>query len=166
MYGDDPIESEGVTGSAYLLAGILGYGVAATAFAGLAIILVLRRESGVLKRLRANAAARLRPTCGAVLVSTLIVFAIEVVALLVLANAHVRRAVPGRAGSRSRLAVLLGVLAFAALGVALTTVHPLGRGRFGRGQRRLPADGLPGRIASGRRRRTRPCWRRSPTSCR
>jgi len=52
VYGDDVIESEGVKGSAYLLAGILGYGVASTAFAGLAIVIVVRREAGILKRLR------------------------------------------------------------------------------------------------------------------
>ena len=53
VYGDDTIKKEhGVKASAYLLAGILGYGVVSTAFAGLAIVLVLRRESGVLKRLR------------------------------------------------------------------------------------------------------------------
>ena len=37
-----------------LLAGLFGYGAANTAFAGLAIILVTRRETGVLKRLRAT----------------------------------------------------------------------------------------------------------------
>ena len=52
VYGDDPVEGEGVTGSAYLLAGVLGYGAAATAFAGLAILVVIRRETGILKRLR------------------------------------------------------------------------------------------------------------------
>ena len=55
VYGDDRIESEGnVRAVNYLLAGMLGYGVVATAFAGLAIMLVIRRESGVLKRLRAT----------------------------------------------------------------------------------------------------------------
>ena len=33
---------------------MIGYGAAATAFAGLALLLVIRRESGVLKRLRAT----------------------------------------------------------------------------------------------------------------
>ncbi len=50
VYGKDKIEH--VKGSRYLLAGMLGYGVIATAFAGVAITLVIRRESGVLKRLR------------------------------------------------------------------------------------------------------------------
>jgi ABC-2 type transport system permease protein len=120
VYGDDPIESEGVTGSQYLLAGILGYGVAATAFAGLAIIVVLRRESGVLKRLRGTPLPGWSYV-GAVLVSTLIVFTIEVVALLVLANVMFDVPYPDRWLSLA-LAVLLGVVAFAALGVALTTV--------------------------------------------
>ena len=120
VYGDDEIESEGVSGSAYLLAGILGYGVAATAFAGLAIIVVLRRESGVLKRLRGTPLPAWAYV-GAVLVSTLIVFAIEVVALLVLANVMFDVPYPDRWLSLT-LAVLLGVVAFAALGVALTTV--------------------------------------------
>jgi ABC-2 type transport system permease protein len=45
VYGDERIESEGgVRGSEYLLAGMLGYGLASTAFAGLAIVLVVRRE--------------------------------------------------------------------------------------------------------------------------
>ena len=50
VYGDEQID--GINGSTYLLAGLIGYGVVATAFAGLAITLVLRRESGVLKRVR------------------------------------------------------------------------------------------------------------------
>ncbi len=58
---------------------------------------------------------------GAVLVSTLMVFAIEVVALLVLANVMFDVSYPDRWLSLA-LAVLLGVGAFAALGVALTTV--------------------------------------------
>ena len=51
-YGDD--ELEGVKGSDYLLIGTLGYGVVATAFAGLTIVLVIRREDGILKRLRST----------------------------------------------------------------------------------------------------------------
>ena len=40
--------------ASWLLVGMLGYGIANTAFAGLAITLVVRRELGVLKRLRAT----------------------------------------------------------------------------------------------------------------
>ena len=119
VYGNDRIKSEGnIKGSAYLLAGILGYGVASTAFAGLAIMLVVRREGGVLKRLRATP---LPPAAYIVasLASTVIVFAIEVVALVVLARVLFGVGVPDQWVSLV-LALLLGALAFAALGLALT----------------------------------------------
>jgi ABC-2 type transport system permease protein len=120
VYGDDEIEAEGVTGSEYLLAGVLGYGVAATAFAGLAIVLVLRREAGILKRLRGTPLPAWAYVL-ATLASTIVVFAIEVVALLVLANVMFDVPYPERWLSLA-LALLLGAVAFAALGVALTTV--------------------------------------------
>src|SRR5689334_2069574 len=52
VYGNDVIRREGIRGAAFLEAGMIGYGVAATCFAGLAITMVIRRESGVLKRIR------------------------------------------------------------------------------------------------------------------
>ena len=55
VYGDDRIKKEHASSAAsFLEAGMIGYGVAATCFAGLAITLVVRRESGVLKRIRAT----------------------------------------------------------------------------------------------------------------
>ena len=76
VYGNDTISGEHVKGSAYLVAGMIGYGVASTAFAGLAITIVVRRESGVLKRIRATP---LPPATylGAVLASILLVFLFE-----------------------------------------------------------------------------------------
>ena len=47
-------EIDGAPAVDVLLAGLFGYGAANTALAGLAIILVGRREAGVLKRLRAT----------------------------------------------------------------------------------------------------------------
>ena len=119
VYGDDPIEGEGVTGSEYLLAGILGYGVAATAFAGLAILVVLRRESGVLKRLRGTPLPAWAYVL-AVLGSTVVVFVLEAVALLLLAKLMFDVPFPERWIS-VRLRCSWGRVAFAALGVALTT---------------------------------------------
>ena len=58
-----------------LLAGLLGYGIANTAFAGLTIQLVIRRESGVLKRLRATPLPQ-RTYLTAALASTLTIFAL------------------------------------------------------------------------------------------
>jgi ABC-2 type transport system permease protein len=117
VYGDDVIKSEGVKGDAYLLAGILGYGIASTAFAGLAIVLVLRREFGILKRLRATP---LPPVTYLVSLigSTVIVFAIEAAALLVLGRVMFDVPFPDRWLSLV-LALLLGTLSFAALGIAL-----------------------------------------------
>ena len=120
VYGDDVIKSEGVKGSAYLLAGIVGYGVASTAFAGLAIVVVIRRETAVLKRLRGTPLPA--PTyVTALLVSTLIVFAIAAVALILLARFLFDVPLPNRVGSVV-LGLLLGALSFAAMGLALTTV--------------------------------------------
>ena len=72
----DVITKEHIKAAPFLEAGMIGYGVASTAFAGLAITMVIRRESGVLKRIRATP---LPPWTYlvAVLVSTFIVFLIE-----------------------------------------------------------------------------------------
>ena len=100
-----------------LLAGMLGYGCATTAFAGLAIILVIRRESGVLKRVRATP---LPPVTylTAVLASTLIVFALQVVCLVAIGRVFYDAQMPANVGSLV-LALALGAASFAALGVAI-----------------------------------------------
>ena len=118
VYGKDRIDQ--VKGSRYLLAGMLGYGVAATAFAGLAISLVVRRESGVLKRLRATP---LPPWAyvSAVISSTLLVYVLEAVALIVLGRLLFGVPFPHRVFSLV-LTVLLGAVAFAAMAMALTGV--------------------------------------------
>ena len=51
-YGEDTINGD--RGANFLEAGMLGYGLVSTAFAGLAIFMVIRRESGILKRVRAT----------------------------------------------------------------------------------------------------------------
>jgi ABC-2 type transport system permease protein len=118
VYGNDVIKSEHVKGSAYLLAGILGYGIASTAFAGLAIILVLRREGGILKRLRATPLPAPTYLAGAIS-SAVIVYAVEAAALIVLAKLMFDVPFPDQWLSLV-LALLLGTLSFAALGIALT----------------------------------------------
>ena len=70
----------------YVLAGLVAYGCANTTFGGLGIQLVLRREGGVLKRLRATPLSA--PTyVAALLTSTLIVFAVQAIALFGLGGA-------------------------------------------------------------------------------
>ena len=117
-YGDEEID--GVDGYLYLLAGMIGYGAASTTFAGLALLLVIRRESGVLKRLRVTP---LPPATyiGAVLASIILIFLVEAVILIGI----------GRFGFDVPLAhsifslvvvLLLGAASFAALGIGLTAL--------------------------------------------
>lgn len=117
-YGDDEIN--GINGYEYLLAGMIGYGAASTTFAGLALLLVIRRESGVLKRLRATP---LPPGTyvAAVLASIILVFLVE--AAILIALGRFAFDVP-LAGSILSLVVvlLLGAGSFAALGIGLTAL--------------------------------------------
>jgi ABC-2 type transport system permease protein len=117
VYGDD---IDGVPAVDILLAGLFGYGAANTAFGGLAISLVVRREAGVLKRIRATP---LTPAVylAAVLLSTLVTFALQSVALLALGGLLFHASMPanwlGFAG-----AVVLGVASFAGLGLAAASL--------------------------------------------
>ena len=112
VYGDD---IEGRAAVDVLLAGLFGYGAANTAFGGLAIILVSRRESGVLKRLRSTPLAP-AVYLAAVLLSTLVTFGLQAVGLLVLGGLAFDASMPanwlGFAG-----AIVLGVACFAGLGL-------------------------------------------------
>ena len=107
-------EIEGYQASDLLLVGLLGYGAANTAFAGLAIYLVIRRESGLLKRIRST------PLPGwtyllAALLSMLVVFLLQAVVMFAL-GVFVFDA-DGPDELLSLLAVmLLGVATFAGLG--------------------------------------------------
>src|SRR5439155_919381 len=81
VYGNDRIKAEGnVRAADYLLAGMLGYGAIATGFAGLSIMLVIRRESGILKRVRATPLPAWAYVV-ALLCTTLIAFALEAVCM-------------------------------------------------------------------------------------
>ena len=105
---------EGFPAADVLLVGLVGYGCANTAFAGLAITLVIRRESGILKRVRATPLPA--PIyLAAVLVSTFIVFLLQMA--LTLALGVVLYGAQGPESWRGLVpAVLLGVAAFAGLG--------------------------------------------------
>jgi ABC-2 type transport system permease protein len=106
----------GVPAPRALLAGLIGYGCANTAFAGLAIQLVLRRESAILKRLRATPLPA-STYVAALLASTLVVFALQTIALFAIGRAFYGTPFPGPIGSLVA-AVVAGAVAFAAIGVA------------------------------------------------
>jgi ABC-2 type transport system permease protein len=92
----------GVPASWALLAGMLGYGAANTAFAGLALLLISRRELGI-----------------PVLVSIMIVFALQAASLFVLGR--LLKSTPWPTHWLSLvLALALGAAAFAGLGLAIT----------------------------------------------
>jgi ABC-2 type transport system permease protein len=111
-------EIDGQPASWVLLAGMIGYGAANTAFSGLAITLVTRRELGILKRIRGTP---LPPAVylTAVLISITIVFAIQVVSLFVLGRLLKSTPWPSQLLSLG-LALALGAATFAALGLAIT----------------------------------------------
>jgi ABC-2 type transport system permease protein len=115
---DDTIEGRAAVD--VLLAGLFGYGAANTAFAGLAIALVVRREGGLLKRLRATPLAP-ATYLSAVLLSTLTTFALQSVALLALGGLVFDASMPanwlGFAG-----AIVLGVACFAGMGLAAASL--------------------------------------------
>ena len=121
VYGNDRITKEGgIRAASFLEAGMIGYGVAATCFAGLGITLVIRRESGILKRIRSTP---LPPATYlvAVLASTFIVFLIEAVLIILAGRLFFSVPAPGRV--LSLIVVLaVGALCFAAMGVGVTAL--------------------------------------------
>lgn len=109
-------EIEGHQAASWLLIGMIGYGLANTAFGGLAIFLVLRREYGILKRLRATpmpAASYLAATVA----SMLVVFALQIAALGALGLVFYDAEMPAAIGSFAT-ALALGAIAFTAMGLA------------------------------------------------
>jgi ABC-2 type transport system permease protein len=119
VYGNDRITKEGgIRAAAFLEAGMIGYGIAATCFAGLGITLVIRRESGVMKRIRATPLPA--PTyLLAILASTFIVFSIEAILIIVLGRLFFSVRVPENLLSLIVLLVI-GALCFAAMGLGIT----------------------------------------------
>lgn len=124
VYGDGDIE--GVRGSTYLLAGLIGYGVAAAAFASLAITLVVRREAGLLKRVRGTPLSP-RVYLAAVIASMVIVIALQAALQVLIGRLLLDADWP--ASPASFVAVIgIGAASFAALGLAVTTVVRSGEG--------------------------------------
>ena len=111
---------EGVPVAWAVLAGLISYGCANTAFAGLAIQLVLRRESGILKRLRSTP---LPPATyvAALLTSTLVVFGLQTLALFLLGRSLYGTPFPPDLGSFV-VTIVIGAAVFAALGTATASV--------------------------------------------
>jgi ABC-2 type transport system permease protein len=114
LYGNDTTD-EGYNSIELLLAGMLGYGAANTGFAGMSITLVIRREYGILKRIRSTPLPAVTYFAAA-LTSTLFVFALQAVLLLALGRVLYDTGLPDRPFSLAFL-VAFGAAAFAGLGI-------------------------------------------------
>jgi ABC-2 type transport system permease protein len=101
----------------YLVAGLIGYGTANTAFGGLAILLVVRREMGILKRIRSTPLPSGYYLASA-LVSMLLVFALQAVSIVLVAKLVYGASWPPRPLSLVA-ASAVGAAAFAGMGVGL-----------------------------------------------
>ncbi len=107
----------------YYVPGFVAYGVMAACFTMLAITMVVRRETGLLKRLRLSPL----PDLGAAdrhLRQPAIVATVQVVLLLAIGRPAIRRAPARATWRRSWWPSLVGMVSFTALGVAMSTLIP------------------------------------------
>jgi ABC-2 type transport system permease protein len=106
----------------YYVPGFVAYGVMAACFTMLAIGLVVRRETGLLKRLRLSPLPAWA-LLGAIFLSTMIVALVQVVILLLIGrfgySVHFPQSVPA-----FLIALVVGIFSFTAMGVAMSTVIP------------------------------------------
>lgn len=110
----------------YLVPSLITYGVANTAFGGLAIMLVLRRELGILKRIRATPLPA-PMYLAATLCSTLLVFALQAAAIMALGRLLYDWHLPSQWPSLFA-AFLLGALCFAGMGFGGASLIRSGEG--------------------------------------
>jgi ABC-2 type transport system permease protein len=121
--GDQRIKSlGGIRLVQYYVPGFIAYGVMAAGFTTLAITIVVRRETGLLKRLR------LSPVPAWVLLtsiflSTAIVAVIQVALLLVIGRVGYHVAFP-TSWAALAVAVVVGIVCFSAMGVAISVAVP------------------------------------------
>ena len=104
----------------YLVAGLIGYAVANTALGGLAITLVIRREYGMLKRLRSTPLPS-SLYLASVLASSLLLVVLQAVAVVGLGILLFGADGPSETAS-FLLSLLLGAVTFAGLGLAAAAV--------------------------------------------
>jgi ABC-2 type transport system permease protein len=104
----------------YLVASLIAYGVANTAFGGLAIMLVVRRESGILKRIRSTPLPASTYIVAA-LASIVLVFILQTATILVVGRTAHGAQLPGDWFSLA-LAIALGAAAFCGLGLAAASL--------------------------------------------
>ncbi len=110
----------------YLVPSLITYGIANTAFGGLAITLVLRRESGVLKRIRATPLPG-ATYLGGTLTSTFFVFVLQATSIMVLGRVLYDWHLPAEWPSLFA-GFVLGFLCFAGMGLGAASLIRSGEG--------------------------------------
>lgn len=120
--GSQKVNFLGVKEIQYYVPGFAAYGVMSACFNTLAISLVNRRETGLLKRLRLSPL----PTwamIAALVLNALIISAVQVVVLLLVGRFGFHAQLPASWGPLI-LAIVVGVVCFTALGVGASTLVP------------------------------------------
>lgn len=106
----------------YYVPGFAAYGVMSACFNVLTISLVVRRETGLLKRLRLSPLPTWMMLAG-VFLSSLVVVIIQVVVLLLVGRYGYQVHLPGNDLALA-LAIAVGAICFTAVGVATSTIIP------------------------------------------
>lgn len=106
----------------YYVPAFIAYGVMAAGFTTLSITIVVRRETGLLKRLRLSPL----PTwvlISSIFISTTIVALVQVLLLLVIGRVGYHVSFPA-SWAALLLTVFVGIVSFSAMGVAISSVVP------------------------------------------
>jgi ABC-2 type transport system permease protein len=106
----------------YYVPGFIAYGVMATTFNSLSISVIVRRETGLLKRMRL-APLPSWALLAALFCSTLVICCIQVAVLLLIGKLGYHVELPASWGAFA-LALIVGAASFTALGVAISTLIP------------------------------------------
>ncbi len=106
----------------YYVPGFVAYGVMAACFTTLSTTIVVRRENGLLKRLRLSPMPAWA-LLSAIFLSTMIVSLLQVIVLLLIGRFGYGVHLPQSTGAFA-FALLVGILSFTAMGVAISTVIP------------------------------------------
>ena len=106
----------------YFVPGFAAYGVMSACYSNLGMSLVVRRQSGLLKRLRLSPLATWA-LFGALVANAAVISVIQVALLLLIGRAGFGVTLPHN-WAAFVLAVVVGVVCFAALGITISTVVP------------------------------------------
>lgn len=120
VFGDNPIGPEHIDASTYYVPGIAALAVLSASFSNLVIAVTSQRELGILKRRRATPAPAGVVIAGRAITSLIVSLAVTAVVIALGAIVFGVDVVPGMVGAIV-LSIIVGSLALACLGYAVTT---------------------------------------------